>query len=438
MSAAPPVAPPASRRWPGLAPFARFAVLKAGTQGLAVVQGFLVINLLAKHEYGIYAIAFAAISAAAVIAGAGLDMFITSVGGRHVEDQKAFREVTKGAYEVQGILTLLGIAVLAAMLPLQLWRAGADRPSMILVCLLAPAVMWLQVHIGMQRSMLSIRLQLERNQILEMISSFLRISGFLALSLLPMSVGAVTFLSVNLATVLLQNRLQLRSLGGWINGPTDESNLKQRSREAMTMSWQQIPNTSYWAFQSQIPYLLMSVLGNLTTVAEFAALGRLSLVLGFFFDVTIDWMAPRIGRCKDSQQLRRLVLGIAIGTPVAAVVLLSGAWLARGHLVSLLGREYAVLLNVFHLALICVGLSFYAGMLYRVCAARAWLGQSWILMTSNLITQVVSALVFPVGTVEGVLLFQIAPLCASNVVLSAMLVVGLARDQRALNQSETG
>jgi len=76
-------------------------------------------------------------------------------------------------------------------------------------------------------------------------------------------------------------------------------------------------------------------------------------------------------------------------------------------------------------------------MLYRVCSARAWLGQSWILVTSNLITQIVSAVVFPVGTIEGALLFQIAPLSTGIVVMGTMLVIGLARDRRELIQLET-
>ena len=269
MSTAPPVAQPASRRWPGLALFARFAVLKAGTQGLAVVQGFLVVNLLAKHEYGIYAIAFAAIGAAAVLAGAGLDMFVSSVGGRYAEDRTKFQSVARAAIILQTRMTWIGSAVLAAMLPFQLLHAEAGVWSRVAVGLLSIAVLWLQVRNGLQRNLLSIRLQIERNQILEMISSGLRIVGFLALAQFPLIEGAATFLALNLATLVLHNRLQAQALRGWVEMPINgEVEVSERQREAWTMTRQQLPNSCYWAFQGQIPYLLMSLFGSLATVAE--------------------------------------------------------------------------------------------------------------------------------------------------------------------------
>lgn len=427
----PPI-PSSGHRRAGMFRFARFVVLKAGTHLLYLVQGLLAVNVLSKQEYGVYALAFAAVSAAAGLANAGFGMFVSSVGGRHAQDRNAFRAIAVGTMAAQRQFTALALVVLAATLPFQLIRSGSAWWAIAGVCLLAPAVLVLQVCNSLNRDLLAIHLMLGRNQLLDMVASTLRIGGFLVFAVIPGAASAVVFLALNLLTILVYNRMQAQYLGDLAAGETRADEVKQRRDQARSMAWQQLPNAGYWSLQGQIPYLLMSLFGTIGTVAEFAALGRLGMLFAFMFEIIADWFAPRIGRCQDPVRLRRMVIAVALGAPLAGAAMLVVVWAARHQLLWLLGDQYAGLAAVFPLALVQVGLGFWAGMLYRICAARAWLGRSWILMVSNLSVQAVGVLFFDLSTVRGVLQFQIAPLAASLLVIAAFLFVGLARDRKTL------
>ena len=171
-----------------------------------------------------------------------------------------------------------------------------------------------------------------------------------------------------------------------------------------------------------------SLFGSLATVADFAALSRLSLLFGFLLELVVDWFTPRIARCQDPVQLRRLLVGVTLGAPLLAAGLLVAAWFARDLLVGLLGKGYAGLTDVFPLALVQVGIGFCASLLYRICAARAWLGKSWILMVSHITFQIAGSFIFDVSTVCGALQFQIVPLFAGTLIVGIMMIKGMAND----------
>jgi hypothetical protein len=412
--------------------FATFIVLQGLNKGLGVIQGLLVINLLSKWDYGLYALLLAVVTATANIGICGVGMFISSVGGRHVQDPARMASVYAAGRRVQAFLIGASLLIVMVALPWQYHSMEIENPLLI-ACLttLGLLMMMLNARGTLCRELLSISLQLHRNQAVDMGANVVRISLIL-LAVWGGMFDVVTLLALSLlvsATALtVQDHLVTRHV---LQGRGLELR-EEELREAKRVIFPQLPNAAYNSVQAQIPYLLMSWMGTVQHVAEFAALGRLAFLFSFFVDVLVEFFMPRIGRCQDPGRLGRLILVVLMGFYATVGTGLLTALVFKSEILWLLGSQYANLEQDIPLMLLLIGVSSVAGSLFSINSARAWMGHSWIFIISTVSAQALSIPLLDLSTIRGMLWFSIVPQIPFIVINLIFILRGLRRAHRDL------
>jgi hypothetical protein len=169
-----------------------------------------------------------------------------------------------------------------------------------------------------------------------------------------------------------------------------------------------LPNVLFFCFQGQVTFILLTLLGTTTGLADVAALGRLSALLAIFSAVFNNVLAPRFARCQDAQRLPGLYFGL-LGLAAAALLPAAAlAWFFPKLLLWILGNAYSGLERECFLMVA-------AGCLYQFGGAMLWLNfsRAWIRTYSYanvpaiVAAQAASVILFDVATVHGVLLFTI-------------------------------
>jgi hypothetical protein len=407
--------------------FIEFVFLQGIAKALGLIQGLLVIHLISKWDYGIHSLLFAVVIAIASIAICGVGMFISSVGGKHVNDSLRMSSIYAAGRRVQSRLVAAGLLILAVVLPWQCQTMEVGNPLLV-ACLTALGLIMLILHAHgtLCREMLMIALRLRDLQVLELIAICVRlalIGFFYAVDLL----NVVTFFSINLAI----SAWSIAILDRWVHRFVVQNNraemISDDWSEAKRTVIPQLPNVAYSSVQDQVPFLLMSWLGSVQNIAEYAAIGRLGVLFSFFFDVLGGFFMPRIGRCQDPMLLTRMIVALLSSYYVIVLCALITAYFFSGELVWLLGKQYANVEADIPIMLCLIGVGAVSGSLFLINSARAWLRHSWLFIVSTIFSQAAFILVLDLHTLRGMLMFAIVPHIPFIGINLFFLVLGLKR-----------
>ncbi len=414
-------------RWEQLRRFGEFVFLQGISKVLGLAQGLLIIHLVTKWDYGFYALLFAVVMATANIAVCGVGMFISSVGGRHVNDPSRMGSIYAAGRIVQNRLVAIGLVIVAVALPSQCHVMDLGNP-MTIACLtlLALLMMILHARSTLCRELLIISLNLRRQQLIELTAACGRL-GLIGVFYTFDLLNVVTLLAIALLssalTLTVQDRLVHRLV---LQGRRPELRPEDLS-DATRVVLPQLPNAAYSSVQDQVPYLLMSWLGSISHVAEFAAIGRLGILFSFFFEVLGDFFMPRVGRCQDPRRLTRLIIGILAGYYAVVICALMTAYVFRAELVWLLGKQYANLESDIPWMLALLGVGAVSGSLFLINSARAWLRHSWLFILSTIGSQAIFIPLLDLHTIRGMLTFSIVPHIPFIAINAVFLILGLRR-----------
>jgi O-antigen/teichoic acid export membrane protein len=363
--------------------FSLFLALQVLSKVLLLAQGLLIINLLGKSDYGLYALVLAIVFAVANISNAGVGMYIAAAGGKHISDPLRIRSVLAAANLVQNRLLAICLAALAIILPLQCLALGLGTAEIVTIGSLGLLTLFFQVKNTINKEIMAVALMIKRNQLVDLTMTSGRILAYLALyacHCFDIRSILLTAIATSLACWLIQTR--------FIATLSDPGNstppLGDDVRQARRTVYPQLPNAIYSSVQSQIPYFLMGYFGTVTTIASFSALGRLSLLVSFLFDIFNDFFIPRISRCQDGARLAILILRILATLYLAIAAILGIAYALRHQILWLLGPQYANLDFELTLIFITTGVSAVSGSLFLVNSARAWVHHSWIFIVCNI------------------------------------------------------
>lgn len=412
--------------------FAEFVFLQGCSRILGLIQGLLVIHLLSKWDYGIYALLFAVVMATANIAICGVGMFISAVGGKHVQDPARMASVYAAGRRMQNLLIGIGLVIVAVLLPMQ-YHAMELHGMVLTTCLTALGLLLMILHgrSTLGREVLSIALHLRANQVIDLIGSVARlalIGLFWACGLLNL----VTLLALGLLILALSVAVQDRLVRRWVLNGHPATASREDVVAAKRTILPQLPNAAYNSIQDQVPYLLMSWLGTVQNVAEFAAMGRLGVIFSFLFDVLASYFMPRVGRCQDPQRLGRMIAVILSGYYFTVGASLILAYTLRDKLVWLLGQQYANLQAEIPWMLALIGAGAVSGSLFAINSSRAWLTHSWLFILTTIGSQALFIPLLPLNTLHGMLQFAIVPHIPFIVINAAFLLLGLRRTRHDL------
>jgi O-antigen/teichoic acid export membrane protein len=320
-----------------------FGFIQALAQLCTALAGLLIVRLLTKQDYALFAIANSMQTVGNALASPGIDVGLRSIGGRVWNDPDRFGQLLQTALGLRRQFAAISLGVTIPLAAWTLWRNGASASLIVGLCLCVAIGVLPLLGSSVYGVSLQLNAQYRRLQQLDLGSALFRLALLAAL--------AATRINVLLATAVgvVGNWGQFAFTRRWASQHARMAGRQNSDdrRELVRLSLKSAPNAVFFCFQGQVTLLILTLVGNPTGVADVTALGRIATLLGVFAAVFANVLAPRFARCQDPARLARLY-GLLVGGAVAALApLVVLSWLLPGPLLWLLGDKYAALKSEF-------------------------------------------------------------------------------------------
>lgn len=169
-----------------------------------------------------------------------------------------------------------------------------------------------------------------------------------------------------------------------------------------------LPGAIYYSLSGQITIWLMSVFGNVTSVAQLGAIGRLMVVLTVFSSVFYTLLVPRFTRLEAHAGLLMkrflIMLGILI---LVCIIIIALFGIFSNQILWVLGDSYSNLNEELILFIVgsCAGLL--TGMIFFMSSSRGWILNPYLYISLSIVTIIIGILFFDIATLKGILIFNI-------------------------------
>lgn len=394
-------------------------------QALAAVTGLLLIRHMRVDEYALYTLALAAVTFAAVFSDFGVS------GALHYFFRKALHGGLPFISYVAAALAIRRRLLLAAWIFAFVYvtytgaSLGFSRWDLWVLLPMIGAATWVQVDASVALIRLRLDQQYRQSYLAELAAHSVRLF-LVAIGLAAIEFRAWMAILVNALGFALTARLSLRDPGnGSLEAPTrTATDIKHRVFRLMLPT---SLGSIYFAMQAPIVVWICSHFGNMGTVAEVGAIGRLGALFGLITGFVSSVLVPRLSAvADDSLYLKRYMEGwVAL---LAVGILMIGASVAvPGWFILLLGDAYSGLANEVVIVTSTAVIMTWSAFATAVKHARGWVRNQIFVIAVLVLAQIAFAVVIDLSTTRGVLWFQLSTAVSLLAVELSNNLLGFAR-----------
>lgn len=380
---------------------------QSAVQLLNAVTGLLLLRLMSKPEFAIYAIALGIQGMITILTDIGFGGAISGLVGTRYQDRALLGSYIKTASYLRQVLLILiasaGIVLAVVFRNTEIAAHGRRE-----LALLALAVL-LTVQFQAWASYYEIPLLLNNRLV-----SFYSPQIAAAVLRIVSSVALYYMHSISSTTVILANTMSIVVMGvsyrimarPWIEVPRKAS--KEHGREMVKFLVPLLPGTVYQALQGQVSLFLIAVFGHVSQIAEVAAAGRIGQLFLLLNTSNGVLVVPFFSKTPRALFRKRYVYAMCTVGAVALLVAAS-AKLCPGAYLLLLGANYRNLTPQVQLVVYASAIGYLTGAMWAVAMARKWIfwwsGSLQVILLT--LVQLVCVMLLPLNTSEGVLKMNI-------------------------------
>jgi O-antigen/teichoic acid export membrane protein len=399
--AAPPLIPRLVR-W-GLI-VGEFGTVQVAVQAAGALSGFIIVRSLAKPEYALYAVANAGLSMFNILADTGITSAMRSIGGEVHGDRAEYSRLVATVRQLRKLFAVFAVLISFPVTAWMLVSNGAMAGTTVLLCAVVLTASWPLLSGMIFREAALMLGKYRKVQAIDFAAAAVRLSCVAA---------AFAWLSAFVA-------MSFAGLANWIQWaiyrrrtredfePAAEPDDVYR-RRVLGISRRLLPNTLFFCFQVQVTYVLLTLFGTSTQLADVAALGRIAALLAIFGVVFNNLLAPWFARCQDRRRLPRLYACLLAATGAALLPIAAIAWFFPRPLLMILGSAYSGLEFELFLVVAAACLNVFGGIMAWINYSRNWLKWfAYMYIPTILFAQAACVLLLDLSTVRGVLWLSIA------------------------------
>ncbi|SRR6266567_48336 len=384
-----------------------FVGAQSAVQLLNAVTGLLLLRLLSKSEFAIYAIALGLQGTIGILTDLGFGGAIAGLVGTRYQDKKILGSYIGAASYIRRVLMLI-VSVIAVGCIVGFRHIKIEAHSNGEVTFLAVAVLvtvQFQAWASYYEVPLLLNNKLTSYYTPQIAAAVLRMGSAFILYYVHW-ISSTTMVIANTVSIVVMG-LSYRYLAKpWIEVPRKLS--KDHAREMIRFLTPLIPGSVYQALQGQVSLFLITVFGHVGQIAEVAAAGRIGQLFLLLNSSNGVLVGPFFARTAKTLFIKRYVYSLCAVGAVALMVAASARWCPSVYLL-LLGAKYNNLTQQVQLVVYASAIGYFAGAMWAVAVARKWIfwwsGSLQIVLLT--LIQLICVIFLPLSTSEGVLMMGI-------------------------------
>jgi O-antigen/teichoic acid export membrane protein len=373
-------------------------------QAIGLISGILVIRSLPTEEYGLYTLANTMLGTMIVLADCGISNSVLAQGGKVWHDRDKLGAVLATGFDLR---KKFAVAALLVAIPILLYLLRHHNAgwltSLLVIGSIIPAFFTV-----LSGNLLSVGPSLHQ-ALPPLVKVQIGMSlGRLALLLLTVFIfpwACIAIIAAGLPQVWGNRRLRKISAtyADWEQKPDPEI-----KRNILVVVRRILPGSIYYCLSGQITIWIISVFGTTAAVAQIGALGRLSMMLGFFSSLFGALIVPRFARLTNSNGLilkRFLQIQLGLVAMFTTIILLVSIFPTQ--LLWILGKSYSTLGKELILSVTGSCISLMAGLLFTLSTSRNWNINPLLSIPITLAAIACGAFLINISTLTGVLKFNL-------------------------------
>lgn len=371
-------------------------------QAVSFLSGILVVRYLSTDEYALYIVANNILGTMVILADGGISNGVMAFGAKVHDDRKQLGVVLKTGFDLRKKFAIGSLIIASPILIFMLMKNGTSvMMSIMVLASIIPAFFsslsgnLLEIVAKVKQDILPLqRVRVEANV------------GRLALIALTIFVFPFAYIALIASGIpqIWANWRMRKNAEKYVDFSQEPDPVQRKN--IMKVVSRILPGAAYFSISGQINIYLISIFsenGN-KAIAEVGGLDKLSMVLTIFTTLFVTLVTPRFARLPDQKGLltnRFLQIFILLG---GLCLFITGfVWLFDEYLLMVLGPkfiglEYPLLLNIIGN---CLGMM--AGNIYSLFTNRGWNLHPLFSIPLSALIIIVGVLLFPIGTVIGVL-----------------------------------
>lgn len=373
-------------------------------QVLGFVSGILIIRLMPVQEYAYYTLANTMLGTMTILADGGISTGVMVQGGKVWQDKEKLGIVLATGLDLRRKFAIGSLIVSVPILFYLLLHNGASILTASLIALaLIPAF-----FAALSDSLLEIVPKLHQ-AILPLQKNQVSVSTIrLALTGITMFVFPWAFIAVLAAGLpRIWGNIKLRKIA---YGLADENQLPEKEirAEILTLVKRIMPGAIYYIQAGQISIWLISLFGNINSIAQLGALGRLSMLLSLLSVLFSILIIPRFAKLESNKQiLLRYYVQIMILIFVLLSILIIAVYFFPSTILWVLGVSYKGLPFELLLSVIASCNVLLYGISFSLYSSRGWVIKPFFSTVVSFLPIIIGCFIFDISNLRGVLFLNI-------------------------------
>jgi O-antigen/teichoic acid export membrane protein len=379
-------------------------------QILGFLSGILIIRLLPVQEYAYYTLANTMLGTMTILADGGISNGVMSQGSKVWQDKDKLGVVLATGLDLRKKFALITLIFVTPTIIYLLLKINASWLSSILILLsLIPAF-----YAALSDSLFEIVPKLHQD-ISSLQNNKLKVDfGRLLLTLFTIFIFPWTFIII-LASGLprMYGNIKLKRINSNFVNINQEPDPLVR-KEILSVVARILPNIIFYSLSGQIVIWVLSIFGNTNDLASIGALGRFSLITGFFSSILTTLFIPRFSRLsyyKSKLIIYYLFFQLILFLFSGFIILI--VFIFPIQILWILGSSYSGLSTELFLILLsnCIGLI--SSMTGNLVGSRGYFLNPILLTIMNLSTLIFAYFIWDLSTLLGMLYYSILYQCVS-------------------------
>lgn len=409
-----------------------FSVTGSGqviVMAVSFVSGLLVVNLLPKDQYALYTMANTILGTMVILADGGISNGVMALSGRYHSDPQKLGQVINTGLDLRKKFALGSLVIAGPILVFMLTKNGTSVAMSLLILVAIIPSFFTSLSGNLLETVAKVKqdiLPLQRVKVEANLGRLVLLSLFIFV--IPYAYIALLISGV---PQIYSNWKIKRNAEKYVD--FQEAPQQEFRNSILKVVYRILPGAAYFSISGTINIYLISIFSKdgSTAIADLGALDRLSMVLTIFSGLFVTLIMPRYVRLPDEK-------GILLNRFLQILVYLFGlsffitgfVWLFDKYLLMLLGDnfkglEFPLLLNIIGN---CIGMM--AGNVYTLFTNRAWNLHPLFSIPLSAATIVVGVILFPIGTLTGVLYLNIFISSVNLIVNSSYLIYKIHSKKR--------
>ncbi len=380
---------------------------QSAVQLLNAATGLLLLRLMSKSDFAIYAIALGIQGMITILTDIGFGGAINGLVGTRYQDKALLGSYIKTASHIRRILLL--VVTVAAILVGLIFRNVAiqshGRRDLILLSLAVLLTVQFQAWASYYEIPLLLNNKLISFYAPQIAAAMLRIVSSVALYYIHW-ISFTTVIAANTLSIVIMGVSYRIMARPWIHVPNTAS--KEHGREMVRFLVPLLPGTIYQALQGQISLFLIAVFGHVSQIAEVAAAGRIGQLFLLLNSSNGVLVTPFFSKTPRTLFRKRYLYTMSAVGAVAILVAVSAKAFPGAYLL-LLGKNYSNLTPQVQLVVYASAVGYFAGAMWSIAVARKWIfwWSGTLQMVLLTLIQIVCVVFLPLDTSQGVLKMNI-------------------------------